>query len=31
MFDQNVFKLQLFKEYLFGRLNPNPESKEDLA
>ena len=25
-----MFKLQWFKEYLFCRLNPNPESKEDL-
>ena len=24
-----MFKLQLFKEHLFFRLNPNPESKED--
>ena len=30
IFDQKVFKLQWFKEYLFCRLNPNPESKEDL-
>ena len=30
IFDQNVFKLQWFKGYLFCRLNPNPESKEDL-
>ena len=30
IFDQNMFKLQWFKEYLFCRLNPNPESKEDL-
>ena len=25
-----MFKLQWFKDYLFCRLNPNPESKEDL-
>ena len=30
IFDQNMFKLQWFKEYLFYRLNLNPESKEDL-
>ena len=30
IFDQNVFKLQWFKEYLFCSLYPNPESKEDL-
>ena len=30
IFDQNMFKLQSFKEYLFCRLNPNPETKEDL-
>ena len=30
IFDQNMFTLQWFKEYLFCRLNPNPESKEDL-
>ena len=30
IFDQNVFKLQWFKEYLFCRLDRNLESKEDL-
>ena len=25
-----MFKLQWFKDYLFYRPNPNPESKEDL-
>ena len=25
-----MFKLQRFKDYLFCRLNPNPEGKEDL-
>ena len=25
-----MFKLQWFKDYLFRRLYPNPESKEDL-
>ena len=30
--NKNIFdqKLQWFKDYLFCRLNPNPEGKEDL-
>ena len=30
IFQQNMFKLQWFKDYLFRRLNPNLEREEDL-